>query len=294
MNRKISFESAGTICRGQLFLSQKGQLGPCIVFAHGLTLRAKDGLSSYVEIFNKNGFHCLVFDYRNFGESDGFYRDHVSVSGQLKDIRNALDFAKTQPEIDKNKLFLWGTSFGGGHVFSLAAESLGLRGVISQCPMLDGFEATLGILRYAGIWALLRLSAFGLLDVLLKSFTGKSKTIPTVGRPGTIATMATPEAQELVDIAAQDWPNRVGASLLLTAWLYRPIAKSKKLKCPVLVVNCTLDSVAPSEETIKLHTKHPTLFKMLTFPIGHFALYREPYRNQAIAKQIDFLCEKMI
>jgi hypothetical protein len=106
--------------------------------------------------------------------------------------------------------------------------------------------------------------------------------------------MSTPEGQELVDIAAPDWPNKVGASLLLTAWLYRPIAKSKKLKCPVLVVNCTLDSVAPFKETIKLHYKYPTLFKMLTFPIGHFALYRELHRSQAIATQTDFLLENVI
>ena len=42
-----------------------------IVLAHGLCGTADSGLYEMADGFAQNGFHALVFDYRNFGKSGG-------------------------------------------------------------------------------------------------------------------------------------------------------------------------------------------------------------------------------
>ncbi|WP_280372894.1 hypothetical protein [Nocardia abscessus] len=46
----------------------------------------------------------------------------VDISGHIADIRAAITCALAQPDVDPERLVLWGTSLGGGHVVTVAAE----------------------------------------------------------------------------------------------------------------------------------------------------------------------------
>lgn len=84
------------------------------------------GLHNYAARFAAAGLAVFVFDYRTFGGSDGEPRNWISPNRHLQDWRAAVDYV-TGPlaasgAVDKSKLALWGTSYGGGHALVTAGE----------------------------------------------------------------------------------------------------------------------------------------------------------------------------
>ncbi|MFX5701388.1 alpha/beta hydrolase, partial [Acinetobacter baumannii] len=75
---------------------------------------------------------CLVFDYRYFGDSEGQPRQLLDIKSQLEDWKAAIAYARSLPNIDKNKIILWGSSFSGGHVLATAAQDANICAVVSQ------------------------------------------------------------------------------------------------------------------------------------------------------------------
>src|SRR5271157_4428005 len=126
-----------------LYRPANGDRAPLVVMAHGLGAVRTMRLDAYAERFSAAGYACLVFDYRNFGDSEGRPRQLLDIGMQLADWAAALAFARTLDGIDHNRIGLWGTSFGGGHVIATAARLPGIAAVVSQCPFTDSI-ASLG------------------------------------------------------------------------------------------------------------------------------------------------------
>lgn len=118
----VSFASAGTSCRAWFYTSASRATRPCVVMAHGLGGVKEMRLDAYAERFAREGYHVLVFDYRGFGGSDGDPRRVVDVPGQHADWRAAIDFARTQSEVDAGRTILWGSCFDFDQ--SIAARSV--------------------------------------------------------------------------------------------------------------------------------------------------------------------------
>src|SRR6202012_3918025 len=97
----------------------------------------------YAERFSAAGYACLVFDYRNFGDSEGQPRQVLDIDLQLADWAAAVAYARTLDGVDHDRIALWGTSFAGGHVITTAARLPGIAAVVSQCPFTDSV-ASLG------------------------------------------------------------------------------------------------------------------------------------------------------
>src|ERR1700744_1532544 len=116
---------------------------PLLVMAHGLGAVRTMRLDAYAERFSAAGYACLVFDYRNFGDSEGAPRQLLDVRMQLQAWPAAVAYARTLPGIDPDRIGLWGTSFSGGHVIATAARLPGIAAVVAQCPFTDSV-ASLG------------------------------------------------------------------------------------------------------------------------------------------------------
>src|SRR5260370_17710843 len=71
--------------------------------------------------FAEAGIAAVVFDYRSFGASGGEPRQRLFPRDQIEDYRSALTWLSLQPEIDADRLGVWGSSFSGGHVLHVAA-----------------------------------------------------------------------------------------------------------------------------------------------------------------------------
>src|SRR5262249_31064934 len=66
------------------------------------------------------GYATFGFDYRGFGRSEG--RDKlVHPLMQSRDVRNALTYLQSRPEIDPDRIGLWGRSLGAAVAVYTAA-----------------------------------------------------------------------------------------------------------------------------------------------------------------------------
>ena len=72
-----------------------GGPAPLLVMAHGLGAVRTMRLDAYAERFSAAGYACLVFDYRNFGDSEGRPRQLLDIGMQLADWAAAVAYART-------------------------------------------------------------------------------------------------------------------------------------------------------------------------------------------------------
>jgi pimeloyl-ACP methyl ester carboxylesterase len=125
-------------CTGWLYTPKAAAAGssrpPVIVMGHGLG-GDKSHLHLYAVQFVNNGFAVLSFDYRFWGDSEGEPRRWIAPPKQIEDWLAAVKFVQTDlsSSVDTSRISLWGTSFGGGHVVTIAAK-LGnqVKAVVSQ------------------------------------------------------------------------------------------------------------------------------------------------------------------
>ena len=90
--------------------------------------------------FADTGLAAILFDYRNFGSSDGARRQHIDPNAQIEDYRNAISFAETLDEVDADRIGVWGLSYSGGHALILGATDPRVKCVSAQIPVVDGYR----------------------------------------------------------------------------------------------------------------------------------------------------------
>jgi pimeloyl-ACP methyl ester carboxylesterase len=237
----------------------------------------------------------LVFDYRNFGDSDGEPRQLVSIPGQLEDWKAAIAFARARQGIDAGRIGLWGTSFSGGHVVVLAADDETVRCVSSQCPMMDGKAASRHGLRSAGLVNSLKMSAIALRDLVGSALGMPPRRIAIVGKPGEMAALATPDAWDgYMALVPEGFRNEICARIALQVPGYRPVSYASKVKCPVLIQICEFDSVAPPAAAEEMASLLGDLAQVERYPIGHFEVYVGDAFERSVRDQARFFEKHLV
>lgn len=145
MNKQeIGFRNGQIELRGWLAKPSGASESPLIILIHGLSGIVDLDLERYAEVFTNAGYACLAYDHRNWGKSDGLPRCETEPWLQVDDLRAAISFARTLPKVDSDRIGLWGTSYGGGHVLTVSALDRRVRCAVSQVPLISGsrtFEA---------------------------------------------------------------------------------------------------------------------------------------------------------
>ncbi|MDX6597951.1 MAG: uncharacterized protein QOE87_1838, partial [Gaiellales bacterium] len=141
MRRDIEFKSAGETVRGWLYTPDDATGPfPVVVMAGGWCY-VKELVQPHVaQQFADTGLAAILFDYRNFGSSDGARRQHIDPNAQVEDYRNAISFAETLDELDPDRIGVWGLSYSGGHALILGASDPRVRCVSAQIPVVDGYR----------------------------------------------------------------------------------------------------------------------------------------------------------
>src|SRR5437763_8776712 len=148
MRQDIEFNAEGTTLRGWLFTPDAGHRPfPTIVMAHGFSAVKEMYLDCFAEAFAKAGLGALVFDNRNFGASDGEPRQEIDPWAQVRDYRHAITYARTRPEVDRERIGIWGSSYSGGHVLVVGAIDRCVKCVVSQVPLVSGYRNILRLVR---------------------------------------------------------------------------------------------------------------------------------------------------
>jgi len=258
---------------------------PCVVMAHGFGGTRGARLDAFAERFAAAGFGALVFDYRTFGDSAGEPRQLVDIGAQLDDWRAAIAFARSLPEVDADRIALWGTSFSGGHVMVLAAEDHRVAAAVSQGAFADGLATLAGF----GPANMARLTWHGLRDQAAALAGRPPHRIPIVGPPGTVATMNTPDAQPgYLAIAPPDFRNEAAARVGLRVALYRPGTKAANIACPWLVVVADRDTITPPAPLLKAAARAPRA-EVRRHDCHHFDIYVGDVFEANVADQVAFL-----
>ncbi|MEB3980611.1 alpha/beta fold hydrolase [Mycobacterium sp. 663a-19] len=283
----VRFASGADRISAWLYRPAAAHPTPLLVMAHGLGAVRTMRLDAYAERFSAAGYACLVFDYRNFGDSEGRPRQLLDIGMQLSDWAAAVDYARTLPGIDPNRIGLWGTSFGGGHVIATAARLPGIAAALAQCPYTDGIAS----LRAISPVTVARITARAIRDAVGAIAGRPPVMIPTAGRPGEVALMTAPDAYpgylRLIP-EGRTVPNEVAARIGLKVATYRPGRLAAKVRCPILFCVCETDSVAPAGATLR-HAARAPRGEVSTYPEGHFEIYVGDAFERVVADQIAFL-----
>jgi uncharacterized protein len=282
------FSVGGDRCAAWLYLpSGTNQAVPCIVMAHGFSAVRDQRLPAFAERFVAAGYAALVFDYRFFGDSGGEPRQLLDVKKQLEDWRSAIAHARSLPEIDGDRIVVWGTSFAGGHAISLAAEDHRLAAAIAQGPFADGLT---NIASY-GLRHALSLTIPAIRDQF-RAMTGRAPyLLPAVGVPGSKAIINTPDALSgFLGATGPDslWRNEIAARIGLFVEFYRPGRKAADIQCPILFCIANRDVITPPPAARRAAALAPKS-ELKEYDAKHFDIYVGETFEHVVSDEIDFL-----
>ena len=293
---ELYFESGDARCHAWLYLpdgTSSETRPPIIVMAHGLGAVKALRLAGFAERFQANGYACLVFDYRCFGESEGEPRELLSIKRQREDWQAAVEFARSLEEVDPSRVVLWGTSFGGGHAIATAAGDRDVVAAIAQCPFTDGLASA----RRISPAGTVRLASAYAKDQLARAMGRPPVRVKVAARPGETGLMDAPDVIDgvlkLLDASGlreEDYRNDVPARVAVEIPLDAPGRLAAKVRCPILFCVCDDDSVAPAPATLRHAAKAPR-GEIRRYPVGHFDIYVGEEFERVIADQLAFLGE---
>lgn len=158
--RKANVMSEGVRLTAELYSpkSAAGKQLPTIIMSHGWGGTAAL-LRDVALDFAHAGYLVIAFDYRGWGASDSRViltapepakkdgnkftaevmeiREVVDPFEQTQDIFNVIHWAMAEPQADKNRIGLWGSSYSGGHVVYVAAHDSRVKCIVSQVGAED-------------------------------------------------------------------------------------------------------------------------------------------------------------
>jgi len=139
-HREVEFTSGGETIRADLLLPDGDGPFPVVVMAGGWCYVKELRQPQYAAEFVARGLAALIFDYRRMGASEGEPRQHIEPWDQIEDYKNAITFAESLPEIDESRMGIWGISYSGGHVLIVGATDPRVKSVVSNVPVIEGYE----------------------------------------------------------------------------------------------------------------------------------------------------------
>ncbi|MBC7253296.1 MAG: alpha/beta fold hydrolase [Actinobacteria bacterium] len=273
-------------CAAWLYLPEGARKPPVVVMAHGFGAQRDFGLQPYAERFASRGLAVFLFDYRNFGASEGRPRNLVNPWRHLRDWRHALSYVRSLEEVDGERLGLWGSSYSGGHVMVTASRDARVRAVCAQVPFVDGFSSA----AYTGMKHAWQATVAGLKDLVRALTFREPYCVPIVSEPDTFGVMNTPESKPgylaLVP-EGSDWRNECPARAVLELLFYRPARRAHRVRCPALVILGEKDSLIRPRAVEKAASRMREV-TIVHLPVGHFDVYRGEWFEKAASLQADF------
>lgn len=294
-----TFTSHGARCEADLYLPEKPSKPPVVVLAQGYAAERGFGTQGIIRALVDAGIAVFAFDYRGFGGSEniaGEQRQLVDPQRQLEDWQAALAYVSKRDEVDAHRIGIWGSSYAGGHVISVAgsewSRAYSIQAVVSQIPYCDGRNAV----KLVGLKMVLAGGGHSLKGAVLALF-GINHTVPVVGPADDphFAVMKHPgwyEGYLRMTNDKRGWTNAVPATSLIKAANYNPIDHAANIHVPVLIVYGAHDQGIPPDDVERTSNliRDVELFR---FEGDHFDVYDGgAYQAEVIKRQVEFLLRK--
>lgn len=142
--KKVDFKSEGLNLVGNIYYPPNFEADkkyPTIVCSGSWTTVKEQMAGLYAERFAKNGFITFAFDFRNYGESEGVPRAWENPQMKIQDIKNAVAYLKTLPEIDEHNIGAFGVCAGSMYTLMAASEDPNIKAVATTASWLHDAEA---------------------------------------------------------------------------------------------------------------------------------------------------------
>jgi fermentation-respiration switch protein FrsA (DUF1100 family) len=285
MRTDIVFDAEGTTLRGWLFMPAGAGPHPIIVMAHGFSGLKEQYLDRFAAVFAEAGLASLVFDNRNFGASGGEPRQEIDPVQQIRDYRHAITFARGLPDIDRERVGVWGTSYSGGHGLVLGAIDRRVRCVAVQVPTISGSANAL------------RRTRPDLLDAGRARFDADREAryrgeppamVPVVSQDRTaLCALSGEEAYGFFQGTLKVAPHRrneVTLRSLEMAREYEPGFYMERISpTPLLMIVATRDPTTPTDLCLAAYNRALEPKKLVLIEGGHFTPYVDAFEQSSSA-----------
>jgi fermentation-respiration switch protein FrsA (DUF1100 family) len=279
--RDVEFNAEDVILRGWFYPAENASgPAPVVVMAHGFSAVKEMYLDKYAEAYAQAGLNALVFDNRNFGASDGEPRQEIDPVQQVRDYRHAITYAAGLPEVDRNRVGVWGSSYSGGHVLVVAAIDKRVKAVVSQVPLVSGYENIRSLVRSDFI------GGFREQFDADREARGRGEPpamVPVVDKdPLAPSALPTPDSYhwftETHERRAPSWRNEVTLRTVEMLSEYEPGSYISRISpTPLLMLVAEKDVLTPTELAIGAYENAREPKKLVILPGGHFDAYVDGY-----------------
>lgn len=286
---------SGATLRGWYFLPDgagKARL-PAISMCHGYAAVKEHGLEPYAQAFARAGFAVLVHDHHGFGASDGEPRHDIDPGLQIADWRRALSCLERRPEVDGQRLGIWGTSYSGGHALVLGATDRRVRCVVSQVPTISGFEQ--GRRRVSPDAA----PAFveTLTEDLRAQHRGEAPCYQAIvdADPARPAAYRSPDAVAFYsrDLGGARWSNTVTLRSTYAARMYEPgIWAGRVSPTPLMMIIAQDDCLTMTDLELQAYEQALQPKRLVLLPGGHFDPY-DKYFSLSSGAAVEWFVEHL-
>ncbi len=298
----VEFRAQGATLRGWYYPAEGGGGGEsaCVVLQHGFAAVKEMWLDRYAEVFAAAGLSCLVYDHPGFGASDpvpGTPRQEIDPWQQIRFIQHAITYSSSRPDVDAERIGLWGSSYAAAHAYVTAAIDRRVKAVVGQVPAISGsrhFRELVRIDNWAGMDAMFAAERQSLAE-------GNQPTmIPVVAEdPTAIAALPTPDSYQWFTHTSEErapsWRNEV---TLLTMEYFRGYEPGKYLPLisptPLLMVLAPNDRLAAGEIATAAYETAARPKKIQIVPGGHFDAYTGPGFEVSSGSARDWLVEHLL
>jgi uncharacterized protein len=292
MRQDIEFDAEGTTLRGWLYVPDNAAgPAPTIVMSHGYSAVKELFLDAFAEVFCEAGMCALVYDNRCLGASDGEPRQEIDPWAQVRDYRHAITYARTRPEVDRDRIGVWGSSYSGAHVLVVGAIDRRVKCVVAQVPLISGHENARRLVR-----ADLIAPTQEMFDADREArYRGEAPAmLPVVAPEGEPCALPTADSYSwFTTSGAERAPSWVNACTLRSVemfWEYEPGTYVGWISpTPLLMVVAAGDHLTVSDLAIGAFERAREPKRLEILPGGHFDAYIADFERSSGAARDWFL-----
>lgn len=142
--KKVEFMSEGSKIVGHMYLPtnyQPDQKYPAVIVSGSWTTVKEQMAATYATGLAENGFITLAFDFRNFGESEGEPRFYENPSAKVIDIKSAVSYLESLPEVSNTQIGAFGVCAGSMYTLIAASEDKRISSVVTTASWLHDADA---------------------------------------------------------------------------------------------------------------------------------------------------------
>ena len=291
MKRAVEFYSEGFKLCGDVYIPDglaPGEQRAGVLLCHGYTGVKDLYLPDNARVLNEAGYVVMTFDYKGWGESEGKSPHRLAPYSRVADVQAAMTFLGVQPEVDEERIGIYGTSYGGATVSWVGAIDPRAKCVVSVVGIGHGARWMSRVRRMDEWFDLLERSAE---DRTQRALTGKSEMVER-------SDILLPDRQSAALAAAARAKNPAAVGTIPLEYVDDTLGFNPEWIVgrisprPILFITSSDDRLVPPEESEQLYAHAGEPKKLVTLKgVGHYEVYAEPAFSEVMKHTLEWYRE---